>query len=170
MGVVIYRMLGVRNVSSGGLIASLAHDYVDFGLGAIFYATLLNAVVVVALFVLRIPVRSWLIVALLLLVGTPVALFSGLRIADYVWDVNNGWDEMALWCGPQLIALLVSWGLYAPLSAWLPRYRLLVLRVDDRRRSPCPRCGYELYGSGGRCPECGWELPPAISNIKPPES
>ncbi len=167
VGVVIHRMLGVSIGSVNGRQATFTDEMLIHGLGGAFPATILNCLLLFALFVRRIAYRWWIVAAFLILPGTPIALYSGWRIADHLWGLNQGgtaWEAFA----PQMIGLALAWIVYVPIAIWLSRYRFVIVKRDDSRKSPCPRCGYDLYGSAGACPECGWQLPAAFSANGPP--
>ena len=163
LGVVIYRMLGVSIVSVNGRPATLADEILINGVGGAITAVFLNCFLLIFLFIGRIPFKWWLLVILVIIAGTPLALYSGWRIADYLWTLNQGgiaWEGFA----PQVLGLALAWVLHIPLSIWLSKYKFVIVKVDDSHKSPCPRCGYELFGSNGTCPECDWQIP--ISLLK----
>ncbi len=167
LGVVIYRMLGGTITSVNSRPATFADELLIYGIEGAFYAISLHCLLLLFLFVGRVTFRWWVVAILLLVVGTPVALYSGWKIEDYLRTLNQGgtpWEGLA----PQVIGLASAWLLHIPLAIWLSRYRFVVVRGDDQRKSPCPRCGYELYGSSGSCPECGWEIPVGLSSNRPP--
>ena len=153
-------ILGVTIVTAHGHPATFADRFVSYAArGA--EAALLDALLLFVLFLLGVGYRWWVVAAGLLLVGTPVALYSGCRIALYLWALNQGgepWEKFV----PQVIAVVSAWLMYIPVSLWLSRYHVVIVRRSDQRESPCPRCGYELRGSSGRCPECGWVVPKAV--------
>ncbi len=162
LGVLIYRMLGVSIFSWNGLPATFTDEILRHGLAGAFNATFLNCLLLFILFVGRITFRWWVVTFFLLLCGTPLALYSGWRIADYMWTLNQGgvaWEGFV----PQVLGLSLAWILHALIAIWLSKYRFVVVRKDDSRKSPCPRCGYELFGSSGSCPECGWQLPTSVT-------
>jgi len=161
-GVAIYRVLGVTIGSVNGRPATLGDEIAFHGIDNAFCPVVLHCLLLLVLFVGRVPYRWWLVALFLVVVGTPVALFSGWRIARYLWTLNRGgvaWEGLL----PQVLALALAWLAALALDAWLSRYRIVVVRRDDDRRSPCPRCGYELHASpSGLCPECGWVIPPSL--------
>lgn len=168
LGVMIYRILGVTITNVNGRAATFADELMIHGIEGASPTIFLHCLLLLFLFIGRVAFRWWVVALLLLVVGTPVALLSGWKIADVLWTLNQGgvpWEGLA----PQGLGLASAWLLYIPLVMWISRYRFIVVRRDDKRKSPCPRCGYELYGSSGSCPECGWEIPVGASLNRPPD-
>jgi len=163
LGVGIYRMLGVNITSVTGRPSTFVDVMLLHGLAGAFPATILECLLLLSLFGLRVAFRWWLIAGLLLVVGTPIALYSGWNIASYLWTLNQGgvpWEGIA----PQVIGVASAWVLSVPFTMWFSRYRIIVVRRREQCRSPCPRCQYDLYGSSERCPECGWVFPIGLSS------
>jgi hypothetical protein len=159
IGVLMYGLLGVRLGTVSGQPATFAHELEIHGLDAAPLATFVHGAFLFVIFAARHAYRWRIVAALLLLLGTPVALVSGWRIADYLWTLNRGgvpWEGIA----PQPLGIAIAWIVGLLASAWLDRYRIIVVKQVGGTRSPCPRCGYELHGSNsGVCPECGWTIP-----------
>ena len=162
VGVAIYRMLGVTISIVNDRPATLTDEILIHGIDGASLAMFLQLLIFLILFIARIPYRFGLVALLLVVFGTPLALLSGWRIADYLWTLNRGgvpWEGSA----PQVIALSFTWVIALALDAWMSRYRIVIVRRDDRRKSPCPRCGYDLFGgASGVCTECGWIVPPYL--------
>ncbi len=158
VGFLVYRTLGVTMYDGNGQLEVIVFSLIRYALVCNEWAILLQCLIFLILLAGRIHFRLWLVVLLLFIVGTPIAVWSGWRIGDYLWSRQMhgiAWEGFL----PQAIGVAVAWLLSIPLSMWLSRYRIIVIRKDDARKSPCPRCGYELYGSSGKCPECGWVVP-----------
>jgi hypothetical protein len=162
IGVIGYRVLGVSIASVDGRPAVFLDEILIHGLDAVPLAFLVSCSFLACLLVARLTFRWWLIALAWLVVGTPVALLSARRIADYLWTLNRGgtpWEGVL----PAAIGIAAGWLIACIVDSWLDRYRIVIVRQADQRRSPCPRCGYELYGStSGVCPECGWSIPPQL--------
>lgn len=167
VGVLVYRVLGVTISTVNGLPATFTDEVILHGLDGTVLAFGVHCLILLGLFVCRATLRLWLSAALLIAIGSPIALLSGWHIAQYLWALNQ---RGTLWEGllPQPIGVVSMYVLSALIAAWLNRYRVVIVRRDDARLSPCPKCGYDLYGSRGQCPECGWVLPPARRESLPP--
>jgi len=153
MGVWIYRLLGVTMGGASWIDVVLIQG-VDGALPAVF----LQGLLLFTLFIGRVAFRAWVVALWLVLLGTPVALYSGHETAMYLWNNNISgitWENMI----PQAIALSLAWVLHLPVSWLLRRYRVVVVRNNSDAKSPCPRCGYDLFRSRDACPECGWQIP-----------
>lgn len=121
----------------------------------------IHCVVLMVLFVGRVPFRWGLMMAMLLLFGAPFLYVLSYPMVQYF----EGRDDYGLLSGtPQIVILLVCWGLTLAFGNILPRFRVVLVRIDSDCKSPCPRCGYELYGCrNSECPECGWQFPEYLS-------
>ena len=157
-------MLGVSIHSVNGRPATFTDELFINGFEGAIAVILLNCLLLLILYIGRIEFRWWIVTILLLLIGTPVALYSGRKIADYLWTQNQGgipWEGIA----PQVIGLAVAWILYVPIAFWLTRYRSIVDGRNDLRANLCPSCTYNLTGNTtGTCPECGTPLDDAAGD------
>ena len=158
-------MLGITLVSVNGRPATFVDELLTHGTAGALTATFLQCLLLLVLYIGRVAYRWWLVAILLLVVGIPVSLFSGLKIANYLWTRNLGGPPYESFV-PQILGLASALLLYVPLSMWISRYRFIIVRRDDKRKSPCPRCGYELFGvQSAKCQECGWEIPKFINTL-----
>ena len=77
LGMLIYRMLGVRITSVEGRPATFVDELFFQGLDGALAGTLLQCAILLFLFCCRGSFRWWLIAGLLVVAGTPIALYSG---------------------------------------------------------------------------------------------
>ena len=84
------------------------------------------------------------------LIGTLIAFATNLVITRFV-DLCMLNTSISLLCG-----ITVAWIMAI---IFLRYFQILIVRRNDNVRSPCPRCGYDLFGSEECCPECNWQIP-----------
>jgi hypothetical protein len=138
IGVAIYRILGVTISNVGGQPgpATLWDEVLIHGVLGSFLAVLAHVVVVAVLFVGRVSYRWWRVALPLVLLGTPLSLFIGKRLADHLWSLNQGgtpWEGIA----PQVIAIVFAWIVAAQSGILLSYYR----RWKQRRAQQLNRIG-----------------------------
>ncbi len=154
---ITYHSLGVVSTSIDGRTLSFVENLPFMVLGGGMFLFWVNLFLLLALALLRVYFRWWVVLATLILAGTPLAVLMGRSIARYLWATNKGgtpWEGVL----PAPITMGVVWVLALVADAVID-WRLRVHARDLVLKGICPECRYDLRGSiaGGstRCPECG---------------
>jgi len=153
---ITYHSLGV-STSIDGKTLSFIENLLFRILGGGMFVFGINFFLLLALALLRVHFRWWVVLATMIVVGTPLAVLMGRSIARYLWAMNKGgvpWEDVL----PAPVTMGVVW-LLALVADAVIDWRLRVHARDLVLKGICPECRYDLRGSiaGGsaRCPECG---------------
>jgi ribosomal protein L37AE/L43A len=144
-----------------GLEEELPQRLVD---GAYLLIAIVFLIPIAALF--RWRFRWWTPVLGIVLLGSPIAIYTGCRIVEMNWYIGDGVPAEWLLAPPVGFAVGLTGG--AIFDAWLGWY---ATRRRARRAAEvlCPGCAFDLRGTIAagvqRCPECG--APFALVPIEP---
>jgi hypothetical protein len=151
-----YHSLGVSTSVDGRTLSFVDNLFFRIPDGGQFVFWI-NLFLLLALALLRVHFRWWVVFATMVLAGTPLAVLMGRSIARYLWAMNKGgvpWEDVL----PAPVTMGIVW-MVALVADAVIDWRLRVHARGLILKGIYPECSYDLRGSiaGGsaRCPECG---------------
>lgn len=108
VNMIMYRSLGVELAEVDGHPPTIFDFFEIYGLDSGVLIVLVNLVFLLTMLMLKRQFRWWVILAAIVLVGTPISVFTGRAITEYLWGLNRGgipWEDVL----PPGIGVGIAW-------------------------------------------------------------